>query len=173
MSSMVSRIAILAALVSSTSSTAATSDAPQSNWEQVRQSINTPAPQSAQVTAAVMEWRRLNQSDGLSFNEYAAFLLANPGWPGEERMRKTAEGAINLLSYSPSNVTAYFAKYPQLSNSGWARYAVALASSSRPGHMAIAPNSARPDCRGGALSVAAQTRFFDLFCRTLPSPPHT
>src|SRR3546814_2264067 len=75
MSSMVSRIAILAALVSSTSSTAATSDAPQSNWEQVRQSINTPAPQSAQVTAAVMEWRRLNQSDGLSFNEYAAFLL--------------------------------------------------------------------------------------------------
>src|SRR3546814_13937764 len=73
MSSMVSRIAILAALVSSTSSTAATSDAPQSNWEQVRQSINTPAPQSAQVTAAVMEWRRLNQSDGLSFNEYAAF----------------------------------------------------------------------------------------------------
>src|SRR3546814_6422928 len=74
MSSMVSRIAILAALVSSTSSTAATSDAPQSNWEQVRQSINTPAPQSAQVTAAVMEWRRLNQSDGLSFNEYAAFI---------------------------------------------------------------------------------------------------
>src|SRR3546814_8494665 len=88
MSSMVSRIAILAALVSSTSSTAATSDAPQSNWEQVRQSINTPAPQSAQVTAAVMEWRRLDQSDGLSFNEYAAFLLANPGWPGEERMSK-------------------------------------------------------------------------------------
>src|SRR3546814_9164307 len=102
MSSMVSRIAILAALVSSTSSTAATSDAPQSNWEQVRQSINTPAPQSAQVTAAVMEWRRVNQRDGLSFNEYAAFLLANPGRPGEERMRKTAQGTINLLSHSPS-----------------------------------------------------------------------
>src|SRR3546814_17080696 len=80
-----------------------------------------------------MEWRRLNQSDGLSFNEYAAFLLANPGWPGEERMRKTAEGAINLLSYSTSNVTAYFAKYPPLSNSGWARDAVALASRARPG----------------------------------------
>src|SRR3546814_16529866 len=84
------------ALVSSTSSPAATSDAPQSNWEQVRQSINTPAPQSAQVTAAVMEWRRLNQSDGLSFNEYAAFLLANPGWLGEERLRKTSEGVIHL-----------------------------------------------------------------------------
>src|SRR3546814_1302820 len=92
-----------------------------------------------------MEWRRLNQSDGLSFNEYAAFLLANPGWPGEERMRKTAEGAINLLSYSPSNVTAYFAKYPPLSNSGWARYAVALASSARPGDMAIAQNAARSE----------------------------
>src|SRR3546814_11243882 len=124
---------------------------------QVRQSINTPAPQSAQVTAAVMEWRRLNQSDGLSFNEYAAFLLANPGWPGEERMRKTAEGAINLLSYSPSNVTAYFAKYPPLSNSGWARYAVALASSARPGDMAIAQNAARQAWRGGALSVDDET----------------
>src|SRR3546814_10208187 len=74
MSSMVSRIAILAALVSSTSSTAATSDAPQSNWEQVRQSINTPAPQSAQVTAAVMEWRRLNQSDGLRSEEHTSEL---------------------------------------------------------------------------------------------------
>src|SRR3546814_20301969 len=101
MSSMVSRIAILAALVSSTSSTAATSDAPQSNWEQVRQSINTTAPQSAQVKAAVMEWRRLNQSDGLSFNEYAAFLLANPGRPGEETQRQTAERAIHLYRSSP------------------------------------------------------------------------
>src|SRR3546814_439456 len=172
MSSMVSRIAILAALVSSTSSTAATSDAPQSNWEQVRQSINTPAPQSAQVTAAVMEWRRLNQSDGLSFNEYAAFLLANPGWPGEERMRKTAEGAINLLSYSPSNVTAYFAKYPPLSNSGWARYAVALASSARPGDMAIAQNAARQAWRGGALSVDDETRLLGLFGRTFTSTDH-
>src|SRR3546814_7342051 len=98
-----------------------------------------------------MEWRRLNQSDGLSFNEYAAFLPANHGWPGEERMRKTADGAINLLSYSPSNVTAYFAKYPPLSNSGWARYAVELASSARPGDMAIAQPAARQAWRGGAL----------------------
>src|SRR3546814_8226312 len=63
-------------------------------------------------------------------------------------MRKTAEGAINLLCYSPSNVTAYFAKYPPLSNSGWARYAVALASSARPGDMAIAQNAARQAWRG-------------------------
>src|SRR3546814_7527131 len=100
MSSMVSRIAILAALVSSTSSTAATSDAPQSNWEQVRQSINTPAPQSAHVTAAVMEWGRLNQSDGLSFNEYAAFLLANPGWPGEERSEEHTSELQSLMRIS-------------------------------------------------------------------------
>src|SRR3546814_13325478 len=119
MSSMVSRIAILAALVSSTSSTAATSDAPQSNWEQVRQGINTPAPQSAQVTAAVMEWRRLTQSDGLSFNEYAHFLLANPGWPGEERMSKPTEGAVTLLSISPSNVTPHFSQYPPHTNHTW------------------------------------------------------
>src|SRR3546814_13302688 len=121
-----------------------------------------------------MEWRRLNQSDGLSFNEYAAFLLANPGWPGEERMRKTAEGAINLLSYSPSNVTAYFAKYPPLSNSGWARYAVALASSARHGDMAIAQTAARQDWRGVARSVDDEPRLLDHFGRTLPStdPDH-
>src|SRR3546814_12402000 len=99
-----------------------------------------------------MEWRRLNQSDGLSFNEYAAFLLANPGWPGEERMRKTAEGALNLLSYSPSNVTAYFAKYPPLSNSGWARYAFALSSSAPPGDMAIAQTTQHPASRGADLT---------------------
>src|SRR3546814_11614893 len=113
MSSMVSRIAILAALVSSPSSTAATSDAPQSNWEQVRQSINTPAPQSAQVTAAVMEWRRLNQSDALSFHEYPAFLTAHPGWPGEERMSTIAAGATNLLNYSSSNIPTSYPTYHQ------------------------------------------------------------
>src|SRR3546814_19272354 len=77
MSSMVSRIAILAALVSSTSYTAATSDAPQSNWEQIRQSINNPAPQSAQVTAAVMERRRHNQRAGRRIKEKDTFHQAN------------------------------------------------------------------------------------------------
>src|SRR3546814_8142974 len=108
----------------------------------------------------------------MRIRDWSSDVCSSDLWPGEERMRKTAEGAINLLSYSPSNVTAYFAKYPPLSNSGWARYAVALASSARPGDMAIAQNAARQAWRGGALSVDDETRLLGLFGRTFTSTDH-
>ena len=32
---------------------------------------------------AIADWRRLRQSNGYRFADYARFLVANPGWPGE------------------------------------------------------------------------------------------
>ena len=46
------------------------------------------------VSGALAEWRRLRQSDGHSFGEYARFLAANPGWPGEDGLRKSAEARL-------------------------------------------------------------------------------
>ena len=31
----------------------------------------------------------------LGFAPYASFIMANPGWPGEDRMRRLAETDIN------------------------------------------------------------------------------
>ena len=38
----------------------------------------------ANVGQAFADWRRLRQSSGYSFAEYARFLIYNPGWPGED-----------------------------------------------------------------------------------------
>ena len=35
------------------------------------------------VGYAIDDWRRLRQSSGYSFADYARFLIANPGWPDE------------------------------------------------------------------------------------------
>lgn len=173
MSSMVSRIALLGVLAASASFTmAATSGTPQEDWERVKETIAAPAAQDAQVRSAISEWRRLNQSDSLSFLEYASFLAANRGWPGEERMRKLAEQAINPLSYSPSQVVAYFVKYPPLSNTGWARYAMALSASSRPGDAELAQDAARKAWRGGALGADDEARLLNLFGRNFSIGDH-
>lgn len=173
MSSMVSRIPLLAVLAASTSFTmAATSETPQQDWERVKQTLSTPVSQDAQVSAAVNEWRRLNQSDTLSFLEYASFLSANPGFPGEERMRKVAEQAINPLSYSPSQVVSYFVKYPPLTNTGWARYAIALSASGRAADSALAVDAARKAWRGGALGPDDEARLFSLFGRSFGQGDH-
>lgn len=173
MSSMVSRIALLAVLAGSTSFTmAATSETPQQDWERVRDTLATPAPTDVQVSSAVSEWRRLNQSDTLSFLEYASFLSANPGYPGEERMRKVAEQAINPLSYSPSQVVSFFAKYPPLTNTGWARYAIALSASGRSGDAARAVDAARKAWRAGALNPDDEARLLSLFGRSFGQGDH-
>ena len=52
----------------------------------VRQYPPQPQVQSystAAVGYALNDWRRLRQSSGYSFGDYARFLNANPGWPGE------------------------------------------------------------------------------------------
>lgn len=173
MSSMVSRIALLAVLAGSTSFTmAATSETPQQDWERVRDTLATPVPTDVQVSSAVSEWRRLNQSDTLSFLEYASFLSANPGYPGEERMRKIAEQAINPLSFSPSQVLSFFARYPPLTNTGWARYAIALSASGRAGDPALAVDAARKAWRGGALNPDDEARLLNLFGRSFGQGDH-
>src|SRR5215213_11031738 len=59
-----------------------------------------PRPVYASATAgysvgyALNDWRRLRQSSGYRFADYARFLNANPGWPEETAMRLSAEKAM-------------------------------------------------------------------------------
>ena len=39
------------------------------------------------VGYALNDWRRLRQSSGYAFADYARFLNANPGWPEESKLR--------------------------------------------------------------------------------------
>jgi soluble lytic murein transglycosylase len=82
--------------------------------------------------AAIVEWRRLRGSDSLAFADYAAFLTAHPGWPGDTAMRKAAERRIDPNNYDPRYVVTFFTRYPPLTAAGQARYAEALSSTGRP-----------------------------------------
>ena len=82
------------------------------------------------VSYAIGDWRRLRQSRGYSFADYARFLIANPDWPEETKLRSWAQRAMRP-GENPSTVLAFFAKDPPTSGNGYARLADAYAASGR------------------------------------------
>jgi soluble lytic murein transglycosylase len=98
-----------------------------------------PSYSAANVGYALNDWRRLRQSSGYSFADYARFLIANPGWPGESTMRRWAEKAMRP-GEDPGTVLAFFAQDEPASGNGFARLADAYAAS---GRMAQAVEAAR------------------------------
>jgi soluble lytic murein transglycosylase len=120
-----------------------------------------PAPVNAHVNigAALNDWRRLKQSSGYSFADYARFLIANPDWPSETTMRRWAERAMRP-GEAPATVLAFFAADKPATGNGYARLAEAYAAS---GRMAEALGAARsawisPDL-GGTDEQAIWSRY--------------
>ncbi|MEO8722612.1 MAG: lytic transglycosylase domain-containing protein [Sphingobium sp.] len=128
------------------------------SWDVARNQIMTSA--DAVMQARIIEWRRLQQSDALDFSAYANFLTANPGWPGEARMRRLAETSINPSSFAPTQVTAFFTRYPPRTATGHARYALALSALGRTGEAQV---EARNAWRGGSLAPADENQILGLF----------
>ena len=107
----------------------------------VQQSSNSLAPVTAAVQAssqasltdinyALADWRRLRQSSGYAFADYARFLNANPGWPGESGLRKNAEKAMRP-GENANTVLAFFRTDEPTTGTGWARLAEANLSLGR------------------------------------------
>jgi soluble lytic murein transglycosylase len=111
-----------------------------------------PAPYSVgdPVAAAIPQWSVLRQTDNLPFDSYASFLVAHPGWPGEQAMRRSAERALAPGQVSPGRIIAFFDKFPPLTNTGQARYAEALQAVGRPSE---AITAARKAWTSGSLSM--------------------
>lgn len=97
------------------------------------------APATASIAYALNDWRTLRQSGNYRFADYARFLIANPGWPDETRMRGWAEKAMQP-GENASTVLAFFAARKPTSGNGWARLADAYSAS---GRMAEALDAAR------------------------------
>jgi soluble lytic murein transglycosylase len=92
---------------------------------------STPAMRPARsdpLWPVIEQWQRLRQSDRLPFADYARFLIAHPGWPGEPGLRRVAERQIQPDQTNPSLVAQFFNAFPPLSSAGRVRYAEALAS---------------------------------------------
>ncbi|MES2495237.1 MAG: lytic transglycosylase domain-containing protein [Pseudomonadota bacterium] len=90
-----------------------------------------PAWREDVLQGVVTEWRRLQQSDSLPFQDYAAFLIAHPGWPSESAMRRAAERRIDPDNYDRGLVVAFFTRFAPLTAAGQTRYAEALAATGR------------------------------------------
>ncbi|WP_257539121.1 lytic transglycosylase domain-containing protein [Sphingobium sp. CFD-1] len=129
-----------------------------SQWNQVSSRVGVSSDSS--VNGAISQWRALQQSDGLGFSTYASFIMANPGWPGEDRMRRLAETGINPDSYDPRQVTAFFARFPARTAVGHARNALALMQL---GRMDEARAAAHNAWTGGSLAPTDEMRLLSLF----------
>ena len=138
-----------------------------SPWQQAASRIGQPS--DGTIAATISQWRALQQSDGLGFSTYASFIMANPGWPGEDRMRRLAESGINPDSYDPGQVAAFFTRFPPRTATGHARNAVALMQL---GRMADARIAARNAWIGGSLTPGDEARLLSLFSSSFTPADH-
>jgi len=121
------------------------------------------------IDYTISEWRRLQGSDTLGFSAYASFLTANPGWPGEDRMRRLAETSVNPQSVDPAQMAAFFARFPPTTATGQARYALALSALGRPGD---ARDAARRAWLQGPLMVDDEQRLLSIFAGSFTPDDH-
>ena len=115
-------------------------------------------PASPGIAAAVAQWRALQQTDALTFDSYAGFLLAHPGWPGEAANRRAAERQAGVAA--PGNVIAFFRRYPPTTAAGHVAHARALLAT---GDRAGANAAARTAWRVGSLSAMDESAVLTAF----------
>ena len=113
--------------------------APPSSAQYTPPATYAAASYAPSVAYSLDQWRRLRQSSGYGFADYASFLIANPDWPDAPRMRRWAEKAIGPGANNATVMTFFAKEEPQTGN-GWAALATAYAAS---GYSANALDAAR------------------------------
>jgi soluble lytic murein transglycosylase len=119
-------------------------------WDEARTRLRMAGP--TQMAQAIDRWRQLTRFEGQGFAELSGFLLAYPGFPDEEKLRRKAEAAIERSGAEPSRIVAYFDRVAPLTNSARAQYALALGALGR----GDALTQAMAAWRGGLMSDAAE-----------------
>ena len=135
-------------------------------WDRARAQLQ--ASQRGGMAQAIDRWKMLGASDRFAFNDYAGFLLSYPGFPDEEKLRRSAEGTLERESPEPSRIIAYFDRFPPLTNPARARYALALASLQRQEARQVAMAA----WRGGEMSDTAESAILSLYGAGLSPADH-
>ncbi|HVF84118.1 MAG TPA: lytic transglycosylase domain-containing protein [Sphingomicrobium sp.] len=111
------------------------------------------------VNWSIADWRRLRQSSGYAFADYARFLLANPDWPGETTLRRNAERQMRP-GENAATVVAFFATEKPTTGNGWARLAESLLAQ---GRSAEALSAAREAWAAPGLSGSDEVALYQRF----------
>jgi soluble lytic murein transglycosylase len=137
-----------------------------SEWDRARASLKALPPGNMHM--AVSRWKLLSASDRFLFGDYANFMLTYPGFPEEAKMRVNAEKALEYQSVEPRSAAAFFDRYPPVTNTGRAAYALALFALGR----AEAVEAGRQAWRGGAMSDAAEATLLARLAQFLTPEDH-
>lgn len=175
MSSMLGSVFKSTLLLASVSGVAASSQLTQEQLASYRSALDGIVPRAAAevqtdgLDRALGDWKRLQQSDNLPFYDYANFLLAHPGWPGETSRRAAAETSLESGATSPGLVLRFFERFPPLTPAGRLRYAEALAAS---GRQAEAGEQASRAWRAGTLRASDEAKLTAAFLGALTPADH-
>ncbi len=176
MSSMLATLLKNALLVAGVSGVAATSQLTQEQVQWYRTQLESGVPgetpgyiQSNSLAEALVEWKRLQQSDNYPFTDYANFLLLHPGWPGETSRRAAAETVLQSGDLYPGLAVRYFEQFPPLTAAGHLRFAEALSASGQPERAA---EQARAAWRKGRLRSEDETALLGRFAPALRFEDH-
>lgn len=127
-----------------------------------------PTYSAQSVLSAIGDWRRLRQSNGYGFADYARFVIANPGWPEESRLRAWAEKAMRP-GEDAATVLAFFSNTPPTTGSGFARLADAYAATGRMGEALAAARGAWSEAD---LGTAEEQAIWSRYGASLTSADH-
>lgn len=122
-----------------------------SDWDRARAALLASAPGT--MSGAIARWNQLEATPSASFDDYAGFTLAWPGFPEQWKLQLAAEHALALAHPDPARIVAYFDRLPPMTNPARAQYALALAALGRP----EATDMARAAWRGGSMSDLAES----------------
>ena len=120
------------------------------------------------VSHAVSDWRRLRQSSGYAFADYARFLIFNQGWPEESKLRRWAERAMRP-GENPATVLSFYAGERPASGNGWARLADSYAAT---GRMTEALDAARNAWASDDLGPTDEQAIWARYGRSLTTADH-
>ena len=121
-----------------------------------------------EINYALSDWRRLRASEGYAFADYARFLNANPGWPGESGLRRSAEKQMRP-GENANTVLAFYRSEEPRSGNGWARLADANLAL---GRTAEALAAARGAWTSSDLSQYDEQLLFSRFGSQLTAADH-
>jgi soluble lytic murein transglycosylase len=166
MSSM-HRKPLVTALLVSVCTFAAPAAAQQGNeWDAAR--ANLVATQPGPMAATIARWQQLSGNASYSFNDYAVFLLAFPGFPDEDKLRGYAEGRLREEFAAPQQVLAFFDRYPPVTNFAKAHYAIAQMGSRPDAAAALAKEA----WRGGQMTDTSWATISQTYWNTFTQDDH-
>lgn len=166
MSSMIRRILLASAALPLVLAGSPAAAQQADSWDRMRERVE--AQQPGAMAQVLRQWKSLTESEGYGFETYADFIETNPGLPRQELLQRRAERALDKQAVSAQRLVQFHDKFPPLTNTAKARYAMALGQLERD----EAFRWAREAWRGGEMNSVTEIYLSGLFGSRLAQADH-